>query len=83
MNYPPQRFYRELARQRCPHCHNAMAATPYTRIAGTIRVRHHKCPVLGCGCEWDTREVIVTELPINPPPPPQTACPQAKKGRKR
>lgn len=83
MNYPAQRYYPELPRQRCPHCTNAMASTPYTRIVGTIRVRHHKCPVLGCGCEWDTREVVTPEPPVIAPPAPEVACPQAKKGRKR
>lgn len=82
MNYPPQRYYPELARQRCPHCRNAMGSTPVTRIIGAVRVREHACPVKGCGCRWKTHELMgSTPPPLPPPDKPVVAQRQSKRKR--
>jgi hypothetical protein len=64
---PIRRFIPEHGRQRCPWCQNLLAYTPVTRIVGTVRVREHRCPVLGCGQRWKTHELIAPMLTVTTP----------------
>lgn len=77
------RYIPELARQRCPECRNALALTPFTRIAGTVRVRQHVCPVKGCGCRWHSHEAITEPVTVTTLPNEKPLVPQAKARRRR